>query len=179
MRGFVVDTPRGVLTVRPVHPDEDMALVHDWMNRPHVARFWRQAWPVERLRRYLSAQLAGTESRPMLGLLADVPVSYWEIYRAATAPVGATYPAAPADLGVHVLIGSEALTGNGLGATLIAAVRDGLLAEIPDCGRIVAEPDVRNVASVRAFQRAGFAHRGEITLPDKTAALLVAERSVR
>jgi RimJ/RimL family protein N-acetyltransferase len=112
----------------------------------------------------------------MLGLVAGVPVSYWEIYRAVAEPVGAAYPAEPTDLGVHVLIGEPALTGRGLGRTLLGAVRDGLFGTDPECARVVAEPDVRNAASVRAFLRAGFAHRGEIELPDKTAALLVAER---
>lgn len=175
--GFSVPTPRGILTLRPVRVDDDLDLVHAWMNRPHVARFWRQDWPPERLRRYLTDLLAGQVSRPMLGLLADTPVSYWEIYRAAAEPVGGAYPAEPTDLGLHVLIGEPALTGHGLGRTLLAAVRDGLFAADPACTRVVAEPDVRNTASVRAFQGAGFVHRGEIELPDKTAALLIAERA--
>jgi RimJ/RimL family protein N-acetyltransferase len=174
--GFSAPTARGILTLRPVRVDDDLGLVHDWMNRPHVARFWQQDWPADRLRGYLTDLLAGPVSRPMLGLVAGVPVSYWEIYRAAAEPVGAAYPARPTDLGVHVLIGEPALTGHGLGSMVLAAVRDCLFAADPACTRVVAEPDVRNTASVRAFQRAGFAHHGEIELPDKTAALLIAER---
>ncbi|MEV0843552.1 GNAT family N-acetyltransferase [Actinocatenispora sera] len=174
--GLSVPTGRGILTLRPVRVDNDLDLVHDWMNRPHVARYWQQDWPADRARDYLTGLLAGWVSRPMLGLLAGVPVSYWELYRAAVEPVGAAYPARPTDIGVHVLIGDPALTGRGLGSALLAAVRDGLFAADPACTRVVAEPDVRNTASVRAFRRAGFAHRGEIRLPDKTAALLIAER---
>jgi RimJ/RimL family protein N-acetyltransferase len=174
--GFSVETPRGILTLRPVRLDNELGLVHDWMNRPHVARYWRQDWPADRVRGYLADLLAGPASRPMLGLVAGVPVSYWEIYRAAAEPVGAAYPARPTDIGVHVLISDPALTGQGLGSMLLAAVRDGLFAADPACTRVVAEPDVRNIASVRAFRRAGFTHCGEIQLPDKTAALLVAER---
>ncbi|BCJ32702.1 N-acetyltransferase [Actinocatenispora thailandica] len=175
--GFSAPTARGVLTLRPVLVDDDLELVHDWLNRPHVARFWQQAWPRDRVRGYLTGLLTDSVSRPMLGLLAGVPVSYWEIYRAIAEPVGAAYPAEPGDLGLHVLIGEPALTGRGLGRTLLGAVRDGLFAADPACTRVVAEPDVRNTASVRAFQRAGFTRRGEIELPDKTAALLVAERA--
>jgi RimJ/RimL family protein N-acetyltransferase len=171
---FAVGTARGILSVRPVDPVADLELVHGWMNRPHVVRFWRQDWPAGRIATYLARQLAGRHSRPCLGLLAGVPVSYWEFYRPIAEPLAACYHAAPTDLGVHVLIGDERLTGHGLGALLIGAVRDGLLTADPACRRIVAEPDVRNLASIHAFQRAGFTRTADIALPDKDAALMIA-----
>lgn len=169
-------TDRGVLTLRPADPDGDLDLVHGWMHRAHVVPFWRQDWSVDRIHAYLADQYAGDVSRPYVGLLAGVPVSYWEIYRAAAEPVGATYPAESGDLGVHVLIADAATTGRGLGRLLLRAVRDALLDNGSGCDRVVAEPDVRNVASVRAFTAAGFRRHADITLPDKTAALMVAER---
>jgi RimJ/RimL family protein N-acetyltransferase len=173
---FVVETPRGAVTVRPVDPVADLRLVHRWMNAPHVVEFWQQAWPAGRIAAYLTRQLIGRHSRPCLGLLAGVPVSYWEFYRPVAEPVGTAYDAAPTDLGVHVLIGDVRRTGRGLGTLLLRAIRDGLFATDPACRRIVAEPDVRNRPSVRAFQRAVFDRRADIALPDKTAALMVAER---
>ncbi|HEY3505026.1 MAG TPA: GNAT family N-acetyltransferase [Actinocatenispora sp.] len=172
-------TDRGILTLRPADPDADLDLVHAWMHRPHVVPFWQQDWPAERLRGYLADQLAGDTSRPYVGLLAGVPVSYWEIYRPVAEPVGAAYPAVDSDLGVHVLIADAAMTGRRLGRLLLRAVRDALLDKGSDCSRVVAEPDVRNVASVRAFAAAGFRRHADITLPDKTAALMVAEKDVR
>lgn len=173
---FVVPTARGILSVRPVDPFADLKLVHRWMNRPHVSEFWQQAWPPGRLAAYLTRQLIGSHSRPCLGLLAGVPVSYWEFYRPVAEPVGASYDVSITDLGVHVLIGDPRLTGRGLGTVLISAVRDGLFDADPDCQRIVAEPDVRNVLSVLAFQRAGFTRRADIVLPGKDAVLMIAER---
>lgn len=41
---------------------------------------------------------------------------------------------------------------------------------------MVAEPDVTNAPSLKAFAAAGFRHAGEVTFPDKTAALLVHPR---
>lgn len=169
-------TDRGVLTLRPVDLAADLPLVHGWMHRRHVVEFWRQDWPATRLHDDLADQLTGTVSRPCLGLLDAVAVSYWEIYRPAADPLGEAYPAQPGDLGVHLLLGEVEQTGRGLGSTLLAAVTDGLFAADPACRRIVAEPDVANIASVRAFQRAGFVDRGRIELADKTATLLVAER---
>jgi RimJ/RimL family protein N-acetyltransferase len=172
---ITASTPVGDLQVR-LCAEQDVDLVTEWMNAPHVARFWQQAWPRRRVADYLGDQLAGTVSRPCLGLLDGRPVSYWEFYRAALDPLAEVYPARPHDLGVHVLIGELTRTARGVGSALLDAVRAGLLAADPDCGRIVAEPDVANVASVRAFRRAGFTQAGEVRLPTKTAALMIAVR---
>jgi RimJ/RimL family protein N-acetyltransferase len=42
---------------------------------------------------------------------------------------------------------------------------------------VVAEPDVRNIPSVRAFLRAGFRYDQDLDLPAKRAALMVRHRS--
>lgn len=173
---FGRDTPLGRFTLRLVDPGTDLDLVHRWMHAPHVVPFWQQAWPRKQVASYLADQLAGGTSRPCVGSLAGEPVSYWEIYRPVAEPVGAVYPAEPTDLGVHVLIGDAAMTGQGLGSALLAVVRDGLFAADPACQRVIAEPDVRNVASVRAFRNSGFTQVAEVSLPDKTAALMVARR---
>ncbi len=43
--------------------------------------------------------------------------------------------------------------------------------------KIVAEPDIRNQKMIHVFERCGFAFQQEITLPDKTAALLFCDRA--
>ena len=42
----------------------------------------------------------------------------------------------------------------------------------------MAEPDVTNLPSVRAFSAAGFVTQGELQLPEKTALLMVRTRTV-
>lgn len=166
----------GRFTLRAVDPEADTAVVHGWMNDPEVARFWELAEPVERIHDYLRAQVADPHTLPCLGCLDGTPMSYWELYRADLDPLAAHYPARPHDAGVHLLLGPAPLRGRGLGARLLRAVSDGQLDDDPLAERVVAEPDVRNTRSVRAFQRAGFAAVREIDLPDKRAALLVRER---
>ena len=51
---------------RLVDPETDAELISKWMNLPHLAEAWEYAWPPERWRLYLKAQLAGTFSRPFL-----------------------------------------------------------------------------------------------------------------
>ncbi|MEV7023050.1 GNAT family N-acetyltransferase [Kitasatospora sp. NPDC093558] len=171
-------TPAGAFRLRPVRLPADLDLLAGWMNDPEVAAFWELAGPPAVTERHVRAQLDGDgRSVPCLGLLDGAPMSYWEVYRADLDPLAAHYPARPHDTGVHLLLGPAASRGRGLGAVLLAALADRILRQRPGCERVVAEPDVRNVRSVRAFERAGFRPAGELDLPDKRAALMIRDRA--
>lgn len=170
------ELPEGHFQLRAVHPATDLAVLHTWMHDPEVARFWAMAVPRPQLAAYLRAQIDASHTTPYLGCLDGTPISYWEVYRADLDPLRHHYPARPRDIGVHLLLGPAERRGRGLGARLLRAVTDWQLATQPYTERVVAEPDVRNVRSVRAFARAGFRHAGDIELPDKRAALMVRDR---
>jgi RimJ/RimL family protein N-acetyltransferase len=150
------------------------------MNDPAVAEFWQLAGPQSVTEAHLRAQLDGDgRSVPCLGLLKGTPMSYWEIYRADLDPLARHYPARPHDTGVHLLIGSVADRGRGLGSTLLRAVADLVFGKRPTCARVVAEPDLRNAPSVAAFLTAGFRFSAEIDMPGKRAAVMIRDRSLR
>jgi RimJ/RimL family protein N-acetyltransferase len=166
-------TPAGEFRLRMVRP-ADLPLITEWMNDPVVDAFWELAGPPERTERHVLGQLDGDgRSVPQLGLLGGVPVSYWEVYRVAEDRLAAYYPAEPGDIGLHLLLGPPQARGRGLGGVLLAAMAAHLLRT---SRRVVAEPDVRNTPSLRAFRRAGFSSAGEIELPEKRALLMVRER---
>jgi RimJ/RimL family protein N-acetyltransferase len=147
------------------------------MNDPVVDTFWALAGPAERTAAHVRPQLAGDgRSVPCLGLLDDRPMSYWEIYRADLDPLARHFPCRPHDTGIHLLIGEAGDRGRGLGAALLRGVCELVLRHRPRCHRLVAEPDVRNAASVAAFRRAGFRQAGEAELPDKRAAIMLWDR---
>ncbi|MFE3878336.1 GNAT family N-acetyltransferase [Kitasatospora sp. NPDC059146] len=172
-----VPTPAGRFRLRPVRLPDHLELLTGWMNDPEVDAFWELAGPPAVTERHVRAQLDGDgSSLPCLGLLDGTPMSYWEVYRADLDPLAGHYPARPHDTGVHLLLGPAASRGRGLGAQLLAAVAALVLRHRPDCQRVVAEPDVRNRRSVRAFERAGFRAAAELDLPDKRAALMVRDR---
>jgi len=58
--------------------------------------------------------------------------------------------------GVDLLIGDEALTGQGIGSEILRCFVDEVVFAPPTTRSCLADPDVRNVASIRAFQKAGF-----------------------
>lgn len=170
-------TEAGLLRLRPVSLARDLPLVAAWMNDPVVDAFWQLAGPAERTAAHLSRQLDGDgRSQPCLGLLDGAPMSYWEIYRADLDPLARHYPCRPHDTGLHLLIGAAADRGRGLGALLLRGVVELVLRHRPRCERVLAEPDIRNAASVAAFRAAGFREAGEVDLPDKRAAIMLRDR---
>lgn len=174
------DTPAGSFELVPVQPARDLDRIAGWMNDPAVAAFWKLAGPPETTAAHLRTQLDGDgRSVPCLGVLAGVPMSYWEIYRADLDPLARHYPARPQDTGIHLLIGRDGDRSRGLGSALLRATADLVLDHRPHCARVVAEPDLRNTASVAAFLTGGFRFADEIELPGKRAALMVRDRAHR
>ncbi|BAJ31156.1 GNAT family N-acetyltransferase [Kitasatospora setae] len=172
-----IPTPAGPLVLRTVDPATDLDLLAGWMNDPDTDRWWALAGPPATTAAHLAAQLDGDgRSRPVLALLDAVPTGYFELYRADLDPLAAHYPARPHDLGVHLLL-APAARGRGLAAPLLAATAARLLEREPRCTRVLAEPDVRNAPSVRAFARAGFTRAADLDLPDKRAALMIRRRA--
>ncbi|MGW0465970.1 GNAT family N-acetyltransferase [Streptomyces sp. NPDC003027] len=173
-------TPAGTFQLVPVRIERDLTLISRWMNDPAVAAFWELSGPETVTAAHLRAQLEGDgRSVPCLGVLDAAPMSYFELYRADLDPLARHYPARPHDTGVHLLIGSVADRGRGVGTALLRAVADLVLDHRPRCTRVVAEPDLRNTPSVSAFLSAGFRFSAEVDLPDKRAALMVRDRVLR
>lgn len=168
----------GTFGLRAVDPEGDAELVAAWMNDPEVAPYWELDGPVERVAAYLRDQVGSGHATPYLGCVDGTPMSYWELYRADLDPLSRHYRARPRDAGVHVLLGPPAYRGRGLGPVLLRAVTDWQLHSDPYAQRVVAEPDVRNIRSVRAFERAGFRVASYLELPDKRAALMFRNREV-
>lgn len=155
----------------------DLDIVHRWMNEPHVAAFWNQAWSRTQWSDYLAAQLTGDESRPYLVDYEAKPVAYVEIYKAIHHPIATHYDSLPTDLGLHIAIGEASLTGRGYGKEICRLLIGAIFTSDPSCRRIVAEPDIRNCAARRLFASLGMQLVGEFDLSYKRAALYICQRS--
>jgi acetyl CoA:N6-hydroxylysine acetyl transferase len=177
-RRAAVDFPAssGEFSLRRLDLDRDLDLVHAWMNDPEVARFWKMPWPREQIASYLRRQDRSAHSTPYLGELDQVPMSYWELYRADLDPLAQHYAAREHDAGVHMLLGPAECRGRGLAVSLFRAVCSWQLESDPDAARVVAEPDVENTRVIRALERAGFERIADLDLPNKRAALMVRDR---
>ena len=164
--------------LRPAVP-ADAARIALWMAQPHIQRWWQQDWSVERWAQELSTQTAGEHSIPCVAAVDSQDFGYVEVYRVRHDRLAEYYASHDHDWGVHVAIGDVTRVGRGLGRQLLRALADALLRADPQCERVVAEPDIDNTPSVRAFAAAGFVQQGELQLPEKTALLMVRTRTMQ
>jgi RimJ/RimL family protein N-acetyltransferase len=173
MLWFDLPTPAGRFTLTPVKIDRDLPQIQSWMNDPDVARYWELDGPPERTTEHVRTQLDLPHTQPLLARLSGRAIGYWELYQAADDPLAAHYEAERDDLGIHLLIGESDCRGIGLGTVLLRAFADAVQKDTPR--RLVAEPDARNIPSVRAFTAAGFTAAATLDLPEKRATLMLRE----
>jgi aminoglycoside 6'-N-acetyltransferase len=68
--------------------------------------------------------------------------------------------------GVDLFIGEESMIGRGLGTEMISGFVQEIVFARRETVAVTADPDVRNTASVRAFEKAGFRAVREFIDPD-------------
>jgi RimJ/RimL family protein N-acetyltransferase len=148
----------GAFGFRPMVAD-DLPLLHEWIQRPHVRRWWREQRALEQVvEHYLPAIEGGDPTDHYLVLLDDRPVGMLQTYLVADYPEYAELVGVDdsATAGVDILIGEEELTGQGLGTEVLRRFVDDVVFARPETTRCIADPDVENRASIRAFEKAGF-----------------------
>lgn len=162
---------------RLVDPDADSEMISEWMNRPHLVEAWEYPWPPEKWHRYLTAQLEGSYSRPFIGSLDGQDAGYVELYRAAKDSIAHRYEADPYDLGLHAAIADLSIMKTGVAQYLLPHFVASVLAEEPQCRRIMFDPDHRNKMARKFCERAGCVFLGEHDMSNRRMALYVLSRS--
>jgi RimJ/RimL family protein N-acetyltransferase len=154
---------------------EHLPLLHDWLNREHVRRWWHRSHTLEEVAAKYVPRIEGSElARVFLIELEARPVGMIQTYFAADHPewIGPE----PGVAGVDLFIAEEDLLGQGLGPRiLIEFMRDVVFAD-PATTACAASPEVVNLASIRAFEKAGFARVREIPGEHGPELLLRVER---
>lgn len=174
---------RADVSLEPVDPVRDAALVQGWLAHPRSA-FWQLGHlDVDGVRDYLGAVRADPHQDAWLGRVDGAPAFLVETYDPTRVTL-ADVPAAaallePGDVGMHLLVAPPAGPPRGgfTSAVMGAVVRFCLDPAGRGARRVVVEPDVRNAAIAAKNAAAGFRVLREVELPGKTAHLAVATRA--
>ncbi|TYL55023.1 acetyltransferase [Nocardioides sp. BGMRC 2183] len=152
-------TTTTAVTLRPVDPTADAALLHSWVS-PERAAFWGMAGMAVEEVAEIYGYIADQEHLAAhLLLLEDHPVGLLQTYDPFVDEIGAFYDRRPGDVGVHLLLADDAARVRRTGEIVAAGLR--FLFADPECGRLVMEPDARNAASLALLGRLG-AERGPL-----------------
>jgi len=148
--------------------EDDLPLLHAWFQREHVRRWWKERSEYDEVVAHYRPSIVGDDPTELyLILLDDAPVGFVQTYLvddyddyAALLGVG------DGVAGVDLLIGEPDLVGKGVGSAAIDAFVERIVFARQDTLACIADPDARNTASLRAFEKAGFRAVREFVDPE-------------
>ncbi|MFD9949448.1 GNAT family N-acetyltransferase [Nonomuraea sp. NPDC059023] len=140
--------------------EDDFPLVKQWLERPHVARWWNHETSAEAVARDFGPAARGEEpSEDLLVFLDGRPLGLVQRSRYADYPEYAEELAPILDVpggavSIDYLIGDEEQVGKGLGPSMIRAIVESTWAD-PDATCVIVPVSKANRASWRALEKAG------------------------
>jgi RimJ/RimL family protein N-acetyltransferase len=157
-----------LISFRPL-THEHLPLLQRWLNEPHVQAWYRRGpaslpYVIDKYGARIDGRLP---TFCYLILYDGQPIGHIQTYRIADYPdyhrhLGCGDNAA----GLDLLIGDRAFVGRGLGSLVILRfLNDVIFATLP-VDSCVTSPHPGNIASVRAFEKAGFCHLKTIVNTD-------------
>ena len=137
---------------------DDLSLVHEWHQRPHVQEWWVERRTLEETETHYLPTIEGDEPTDHyialldgepLGLIQTYLVSDYQDYAALIAEGEGT-------AGVDLYIADTSNLGRGLGTEMLRRFVEEIVFARPETLAVTADPSKRNAASIRAFEKAGF-----------------------
>jgi AacA4 family aminoglycoside N(6')-acetyltransferase len=158
--------------------EDDLSMLHEWLNRPHIVEWWGGWRPtLQEVRdHYLPRVLAEEKVTPYIGLLGDTPFAYAQSYVALGAGDGWWEDETdPWVRGIDQSIADPELLGQGLGTRLVRSLVD-LLFSNPQVTKVQTDPAPHNLRAIRCYEKAGFRKVKIIDTPDGPALYMVQTR---
>jgi aminoglycoside 6'-N-acetyltransferase len=136
----------------------DLPLLYEWLGREHVRRWWGEPGSYDEA---IGEYLAAIEGRDPTDLYAIVvageSVGLIQTYLLADYPEYAVLiDAGDETAGLDIFLAEASLTGSGLGTHVIRTFVSEVVFARAETRACLADPDVRNLGSIRAFEKAGF-----------------------
>jgi aminoglycoside 6'-N-acetyltransferase Ib len=156
----------------------DLPLLHEWLNRPHVAEWWTSPPTLAEVEQEFGP-LIGTEAttRPYIALSNGAPIGYIESYVAMGSGDG-WWPdeQEPGVRGIDQFLAHSDQLGRGLGTAMVRAFVQRLFSD-PAVTRIQTDPSPENRRAIRCYEKAGFHAVSEVASPDGPALLMIYDRA--
>jgi aminoglycoside 6'-N-acetyltransferase len=152
-----VEFVQAPLSFRPLGRS-DFPLLEQWLSAPHVDAWWREGLDLAGVAEKFGPRVDGAEPTHVFVIEQDGrPIGWIQWYLWADYPAHALQLAAePASAGMDLAIGELGMTGLGLGPAAIRAFLEQIVFRNASVSAVIADPEEKNLRSLRAFQKAGF-----------------------
>jgi RimJ/RimL family protein N-acetyltransferase len=158
---------------------EDLPMLHGWLHRPHVRRWWREPSTIAELERDYVQPWADASTRAYIAMRDGGPAGFIQSYVVVDAGGGWwTNETDPGARGIDQFLANASDLGQGLGRAMIRTFLDRLFAD-PRVTTVQTDPATDNARAIRCYRGAGFAIVGDVDTPDGPATLMRIERGIR
>jgi len=144
----------------------DFPLLQKWLSGPHVLAWWHEPLDLAGVEAKYGRRVDGAEPTHVFVIEhGGQPIGWiqwyrWSDYQAHAGHLGAELASA----GIDLAIGELAMTGLGLGPAAIREFLSQIVLRDPSVTAVIADPEERNLRSLRAFQKAGFTATNTVQL---------------
>lgn len=159
--------PTAAVTFRSLTLD-DLGCLCEWLGRDHVSRWWGAPPTYEQVVEEYAPAIEGRDPTDSYVIVTDGrDVGFIQTYLVDDYPEHASLVAAGTEAaGLDLFIAEPDLIGRGLGTEAIRSFASSIVFARTETRACIADPDVRNLASIRAFENAGFVRVRDFVDPD-------------
>ena len=149
--------------------ENHFSLIHRWFNALHIQAFYSlRPWTIEEVRQKLIPYIEGVGKMKCYIISIDkTPIGYIQCYPVKNHPWDSqnlTDEVIQDSAGLDLFIGEKEFIGKGLSSQILDAfLKSHIWSHYRYC---LADPDVRNAASVRLFKKCGFQEYQKIDSKD-------------
>jgi aminoglycoside 6'-N-acetyltransferase-1b/aminoglycoside 6'-N-acetyltransferase-2 len=155
--------------------EEDLSMLCEWLNRPHLQQWWREEEiSLAGVREKYLPRISGVGAAiPFLAYKDQMPAGYIQYYH-ANAGNNDWWPDKPGPdvVGIDLFIADETILNRGIGTAIVKEFIQGLVEKIHPV-EIRIDPNPGNIAAIKCYQKAGFIKKKLINTPDGPAMMMV------
>ena len=160
--------------------ESDLPMLHDWLNRAHIAEWWGgyEARPSldEVVAQYLPSTLTKESVIPYIAIFEGQEIGYAQSYIALGSGEGWwEHETDPGVRGIDQSLANPGQLNQGVGTRLVRALVEHLFAD-PVVTKIQTDPALGNHRAIRCYEKAGFVQQEIVTTPDGLAVYMVQTR---
>ena len=148
---------QGSVSFRPLSRS-DFPLLQRWLTTLHVDTWWHEPLDRASVHARYGPRVDGAEPTQVFVIEYDGrPIGWIQWYLWSDYPEHALQLRAELiSAGIDLAIGEHAITGLGLGPAAICEFLSRIVFADPRVSAVIADPEVGNLRSLRAFEKAGF-----------------------
>jgi RimJ/RimL family protein N-acetyltransferase len=153
---------------------DDLPLMLQWVQRPHVRRWWGADETLASLTEHYGPRITGEDStRLFIAQRHGRAIGFCQRYVVVHSADDGWWPdeTDPGARGVDQFLADESSLGRGIGSAMVRAFVDSILAD-PQVTVVQTDPSPANIRAVRSYLKAGFHAQRLVQTPDGPALLM-------